>query len=132
MSFRQVNELEEKVLYRKDDDEHHTEEIQEEILVPNAQGNTTDITTDTNERNVPQVADEVILDGTSGVSTSNTVKPEEHVQEKQQLGIPVQFSSKAIKRYNLTARPYERIGHSLYKDTNEDEAFIKESTSIRI
>ena len=32
MPFRQENELEEKVLYRKEDDEHHTEEIQEEIL----------------------------------------------------------------------------------------------------
>ena len=86
MPFRQENELQEKVLYRKEDDEHHTEI---EILVHNAHGNTPDITTDTNERDVPQVADEVILDRTSGVSTSNTVKPEEHVQEKQQVGIPV-------------------------------------------
>ena len=37
MPFRQVNELQEQVLYRKEDDEHHTEEIQEEILVHNAQ-----------------------------------------------------------------------------------------------
>ena len=36
MPFRQANELQEKVLYRKKYDEHHTEEIQEEILVPNA------------------------------------------------------------------------------------------------
>ena len=132
MPFRQANELQEKVLYRKEDDKHHTDEIQEEILVPNAQENTPDITTDTNERDIPQVTDEVILDGTSGVSTSNTVKPEEDVQEKQQVGIPVQFSSKTnapTKRYNLRARSYEIIGHSLYKDTNEDEAFIKESTS---
>ena len=54
-----------KVLYRKEDDEHNTEEIQEEILVPNDQENTLDNTTDTNERDVPQVADEVILYGTS-------------------------------------------------------------------
>ena len=130
--FRQANELQEKVLNRKEDDEHNTEEIQEEILVPNTLGHTPDITTDTNERDVPHVADEVILDGTSGVSTSNTVKPEYHVQEKQHVGIPVQFSSKTkapTKRYNLRARPYERNGHSVYKDTNEDEAFIKESTS---
>ena len=132
MPFRQANELQDKLLYRKDDDEHNTEEIQEEILVPNEQENTPENTTDTNERDVPQVADEVILDETSGVSTSNTVKPEEHVQEKQQVEITVQFSSKTkapTKRYNLRVRPYERIGHSLYKDTNEDEAFIKESTS---
>ena len=58
MPFRQANELQEKVLYRKEDEEHHTEEIQEDILVHNAQGNTPDITTDTNERDVPQVADE--------------------------------------------------------------------------
>ena len=77
MPFRQENELQEKVLFRKEEDEHHTEEIQEEIPVLN----TPNITTDTNERDVPPVADEVILDGTSGVSTSNTVKPEEHVQE---------------------------------------------------
>ena len=132
MPSRQANELQDKVLYRKEDDEHNTEEIQEEILVPNEQENTPENTTDTNERDVPQVADEVILDETSGVCTSNTVKPEEHVQEKQQVEIPVQFSSKTkapTKRYKLRARPYKRIGHSLYKDTNEDEAFIKESTS---
>ena len=41
------------------------------------------MTTNTNESDVPQVADEVILDETSGVSTSNTVKLEEHVQEKK-------------------------------------------------
>ena len=52
------------------------------ILVPNAQENTPDITTDTNESDIPQVADEVISDETSGVSTSNTVQSEEHVQEK--------------------------------------------------
>ena len=34
MPFRQANELQNKVLYRKEDDEHNTEEIQEEILVP--------------------------------------------------------------------------------------------------
>ena len=78
MPFRQANELQDKVLYRKEDNEHNTEEI----LVPNEQENTPDITTDTNERDVPQLADEVILDETSGVSTSSTVKPEEHVQEK--------------------------------------------------
>ena len=61
--------------------------------------NPPDITTDTNESDVPPVADEVILDGTSGVSTSNTDKPEEHVQEKQQVGIPVQFSSKTKASY---------------------------------
>ena len=48
MPFRQANELQEKVLYRKEDGEHRTEEIQEEILVPNAQGNNPDITTDSN------------------------------------------------------------------------------------
>ena len=104
MPFRQANELQDKVLYRKEDNEHNTEEI----LVPNEQENTPDITTDTNESDVPPVADEVILDGTSGVSTSSTVKPEEHVQEKQQVEIPVQFSSKTkapTKRYNLRSRP---------------------------
>ena len=65
MPFRQANELQDKVLYRKEDNEHNTEEIQEEILVPNEQENTPDITTDTNESDVPPVADEVILDGTS-------------------------------------------------------------------
>ena len=132
MPFRKANELQENVLYRKEDDEHHTEEIREEILVPNTQGNNPDITTNTNENDDPQVADEVILDRTSGVSTSNIVKPEEHVHEKQQVGIPVQFPCKTkapSKRYNLMARPYERIGYSLYKDTNENEAFFKESTS---
>ena len=62
MPFRQANKLQEKVLYIKEDNEHYTEEIQEDILVPNAQGNTPDITTGTNERDVPQGADEVILD----------------------------------------------------------------------
>ena len=42
-----------KELYGKEDEEHHTEKIQEEILVPNAQEKTSD---------VPQVEDEVILD----------------------------------------------------------------------
>ena len=46
-----------KVLYGKEDDEHNTEEIQEEILVPNEQENTPENTTDTNERDVPQLAD---------------------------------------------------------------------------
>ena len=117
MPFRQANKLQDKVLYRKEDNEHNTEEIQEEILVPNEQENTPDITTDTNESDVPPVADEVILDGTSGVSTSSTVKPEEHVQEKQQVEIPVQFSSKTkapTKRYNLRSHPYQRIDHSQY------------------
>ena len=132
MPFRQANELQDKVLYRKEDDEHNTEEIQEEILVPNEQENTPDITTDTNESDVPPVADEVILDGTSGVSTSNTDKPEEHVQEKQQVGIPVQFSSKTkapTKRYNLRSRPYQRIDHSLCKYNNDKESLTNESTS---
>ena len=80
---RQANELQEKVLHRKEDGEHHTEEIQEEILVPNAQENTPDNTTDNNERDVPQIAEEVILDKILGVGTSNTVKSEEDVQEKQ-------------------------------------------------
>ena len=37
MPFRQAKELQDKVLYRKEDDEHNTEEIQEEIMVPNEQ-----------------------------------------------------------------------------------------------
>ena len=132
MPFRQANELQDKVLYRKEDNEHNTEEIQEEILVPNEQENTPDITTDTNESDVPPVADEVILDGTSGVSTSSTVKPEEHVQENQQVEIPVQFSSKTkapTKRYNLRSRPYQRIDHSLCKYDNDKESLTNESTS---
>ena len=137
MPFRQANELQENVLHGKEDDEHHIEEKQEEILVPNAQENTPENTTDTNERDVPQVADDVILDGTSGVSTSTTVKPEEDVQEKdvqekQQVGILVQFLSKTkapTKRYNLRSRPYQRIDHSLCKNNNDKESLTNESTS---
>ena len=123
---------EEKVLYRKEDNEHHTAEIQEENLLPNAQGNNPDITTDTNERDVPQVEDEVILDKTLGVSTSNTVKPENDVQEKQQVGTPAQFSSKTnapTKRYNLRSCPYQRLDHSLCKNNNDKESLTNESTS---
>ena len=61
MPLRQANELQEKVLYRKEDDEHHIEEIQDEILVPNELRNTPDIKTDTNERDVPQVADGISI-----------------------------------------------------------------------
>ena len=96
------------------------------------QENTPKTTTDTNERDVPQVVDEVILDETSGVSTSTTVKPEEDVQEKQQVGIPLQFASKTkgpTKRYNLRSRPYQRIDHSLCKNNNDKESLTNESTS---
>ena len=123
MPFRQGNEQQEKVLYRKEDDEHHTEEI----LVPNAQGNNPDITTDNNESDVPQVEDEVILDKTLGVSTSNTVKPDEDVQENQQVAIPVQLSSKTkapTNRYNLWSRPYKIIDHSLCKNNNDKESLL--------
>ena len=100
----------------KEDVEHHTEEIQAETLVSNAQEYTSDITTDTNEGDVSQVADEIILDETSGVSTTNTLKPEEYEHENQHVGISVQFSSKSnapTKRYNLRSRPYQIIDHSL-------------------
>ena len=62
----------------------------------------------------------------------NTVKLEEDVQEKQQVGIPVQFSSKTkapTKRYNLRLCPYQRIDHSLCKNNNDKESLTNESTS---
>ena len=44
-----------------------TEEVQEDAP---------DIASDTNEREVPQVVDEAILDKTTGTTISYTVKPE--------------------------------------------------------
>ena len=43
----------------KEDHEHHTEGIQEEELVPNEQEISPDITSETNEHDVPQIVDEV-------------------------------------------------------------------------
>ena len=53
-------------------------------------------------------------------------------KKKQQVGIPVQFSSKTkapTKRYNLRSRPYQRIDHSLCKYNNDKESLTNESTS---
>ena len=54
------------------------------------------------------------------------------MQEKQQVGIPVQFASKTkapTKRYNPWLCPYQRIDHSLCKNNNDKESLTNESTS---